>query len=484
MSQRRLVCTIAAAVALAVALASCAINPATGKKQLSLVGERDEISMGRQYDQETMASLQPYGTPELQAYVQQLGARLAATSERPGLTWTFRLVDDPSVNAFALPGGFIYVTRGLLSHLNSEAELASVIGHEIGHVTARHSVSQMSKQTLIGGLLGLGVAVSPELQQYADALSQGMTALFLKFSRDDERQADELGLRYLVRGGYDPRPMAAVFETLGSVSRLEGGARLPDWQATHPNPEDRRQRMAAQIAALGQSFEGRPVERDSYLKRLEGMTFGENPRDGFFEGTAFLHPEMKFRFDAPAGWAGQNQPTAVVAGSQARDAILRLTLSDKSPPDAAAAAFFGQQGVQKGAVAGNPVNGLPAVTGEFRVANEKGTIRGLAAFVAHEGKVFQLVGFTPEDKWPAYDAEIRKALRSFRVLSDPKVLALQPARIELVRVDRETTLAEFDRRFPSSIPLDRLAVINHVEKSGKLEGGRSYKRVVGGKKPA
>lgn len=469
------------AAALALAYVACAVNPATGKKQLSLVGERDEVSMGRQYDKETMASLEPYGSPELQAYVQQLGQKLAATSERPGLEWKFRLVDDPAVNAFALPGGFVYVTRGLLTHLNSEAELASVLGHEIGHVTARHSVSQMSKQTLLGGLLGLGVALSPEVEQYAGVLTQGMGALFLKFSRDDERQADELGLRYIDRAGYDVRPMADVFETLGSVSRLEGGARLPDWQSTHPNPEDRRQRIGTQIAALHRSFEGRPVERESYLRRLDGMVFGANPRDGFVEGRTFFHPEMRFRFDAPEGWAIQNQTTSVVAASGARDAMIQLSVSAKAPPDAAAAAFFGRQGVEKGAVVARPIHELPAVTGEFRLATQQGALRGFAAFIAHEGKVFEMVGVAAEAKWPSHESAVREALGSFRRLTDEKILAMQPARIELVKVDRDTTLAELDRKRPSSIPLERLAVINHVEKNGTLLAGRTYKRVVGGK---
>ena len=473
---------IALVLVLSLVPVGCAINPATGKKQLSFYGERDEISMGREYDKETMETLQPYGSPELQAYVQQLGAKLAATSERPDLQWTFRLVDDPAVNAFALPGGFIYVTRGLMAHMNSEAELASVIGHEIGHVTARHSVNQMSKQTLLGGLLGLGVVLSPELEQYAGVLSQGLGALFLKFSRDDERQADELGIRYILRAGYDPRPMVSVFETLGSVSRLEGGARLPDWQSTHPSPEDRQQRISAQLASLNQSFEGRAVDRDGYLRRLDGMTYGENPREGFFEGTAFLHPDMKFRFDAPQGWAGQNQATAVLAASPAKDAILRLTLSGAATPDAAATAFFSGQGIEKGPLTAKPIQGRPAVSGDFRVTSEQGPIRGSAAFIAHEGKVFQLLGFTAEAKWPSYEAAFRKSIGTFRPLTDPAVLAIQPYRIELVNVERDTTLADFDRKHPSSIPLDRLAVINHVETTGKLVGGRVYKRVVGGKK--
>jgi predicted Zn-dependent protease len=212
------------------------------------------------------------------------------------------------------------------------------------------------------------------------------------------------------------------------------------------------------------------------------MLFGENPREGFVEGSAFLHPEMKFRFDAPQGWAVQNQATAVLAASPQRDAVLRLTLTAAQTPDAAATAFLSGEGIQKGPTTAKPIHGLPAATADFRVAGEGGTMRGTVAFIAHDGKVFQLLGFTSEAGWPSHEAALRRTLGTFRTLTDPAALAVETYRIELVRVDRDTTLADFDRKHPSSIPLDRLAVINHVEATGKLAGGRAYKRVVGGKK--
>ena len=167
--------------------------------------------MGREYDQDVAASIGLYADSGLQRYIQQFGARLAATSERPNLPWSFHVVDDPVVNAFALPGGFIYVTRGILAHLNSEAELAGVVGHEIGHVTARHSVSQMSKQQLAQIGLAVGTIASPEFERFGALASAGLGVLFLKYSRDAERQADDLGLRYMRRVNYDPREMPHVF---------------------------------------------------------------------------------------------------------------------------------------------------------------------------------------------------------------------------------------------------------------------------------
>src|SRR2546422_8944237 len=263
--------------------AGCAVNPATGARQLMLISESQEIAMGREYDQEVAASIGLYPDSALQRWIQQFGARLAATSERPNLPWTFHVVDDPVVNAFALPGGYIYVTRGILAHLNSEAELAGVVGHESGHVTARHSVSQMSKQQLAQLGLAVGSIASPEFGRYAGLAGQALGVLFLKYSRDNESQADDLALRYIRRGNYDPRGMPHVFELLTRVSQAQGGGRVPEWLATHPNPEHRRGRIEQEVVALPQNLSGTAVNRDEYLRRLDGLVFGHNPRAGYFK---------------------------------------------------------------------------------------------------------------------------------------------------------------------------------------------------------
>ncbi len=195
-------------------VAACAMNPVTGKRQLALISEGQEIAMGRAADKDVVASIGLYPDEEMQRYIQDLGARIAATTERPELPWTFRVVDDASVNAFAIPGGFIYVTRGIMTHLNSEAELAAILGHEIGHVTARHSVSQISKQQLTQVGLAAGMVLSPEFAQFGDLAQMAMGLMFMKFSRSDESQSDALGLKYMMAGGYDPRTLPNVFGML------------------------------------------------------------------------------------------------------------------------------------------------------------------------------------------------------------------------------------------------------------------------------
>lgn len=206
--------------------------------------------MGREADPQIVASMGLVQDDELQAYVDRVGRSLAAVSERPDLPWTFRVVDDPVVNAFALPGGYIYVTRGILAQFQSEAELASVLGHEIGHVTARHSVNQMSKQQLMGLGLGIGMVLAPEMQSLGDLAQTGLGLLFLKYSRDDERQADALGLRYMDRKGYDPSQMAPVFRMLEAVSASDGGERVPGWLSTHPDPGARADITERQVAGM------------------------------------------------------------------------------------------------------------------------------------------------------------------------------------------------------------------------------------------
>src|SRR6266487_1431059 len=336
------------AVLAGVGAAACATNPATGSRQLMLISESQEIAMGRDYDQEVTASIGLYPDTALQRWIQQFGARLAATSERPNLPWSFRVVDDPVVNAFALPGGYIYVTRGILAHLNSEAELGGVVGHEIGHVTARHSVSQMSKQQLAQLGLAVGSIASPDFGRYAGLAGQALGVLFLKYSRDNESQADDLGLRYMRRANYDPREMPHVFEMLTRVSQAQGGGRVPEWLATHPNPENRRGRIEQEIAALPQDFSGAAVNRDTYLRRLDGLVFGNNPREGYFKENQFFHPDLRFRVTFPEGWTTNNGKQSVVATSPEKDAAVELAVAKQQTADAAAQVFLSQRALGDG----------------------------------------------------------------------------------------------------------------------------------------
>ncbi len=484
---RRAFLAVLLLAALSVAFA-CAINPATGQRQLALMSVQQEIQMGEQAHQEVLASMGPYDDAELQAYVDRIGQSLAAASERPDLPWTFTVIDDPSVNAFALPGGHIYLTRGILGHMRSEAEMVSVLGHEIGHVTARHSVERLSKAQLANLGLLAGMIVSPEVRQYGDLAQTGLGVLFLKFSRDDERQADDLGFRYMNRAGYDPHEMVEMFRVLDRVSARGGGGRLPDWLATHPNPEDRLERIERSIGAALPGRLGSTVEREAFLQRLDGVVFGPDPREGFFEGTTFHHPELAFTIRFPEGWTTQNRKDAVLGVSPEEDAVVALTLAQDEAgganPDRAIRSFFSETAVRSGASWRSSIGGFPAASRFFTVSREAEDLAGLVAFVRDDERLYRLIGYTAEGRVGRYRSALTTAVGSLERLRDRRYLDVQPRRIELVRLDREMTLREIDRRHPSTVELETLAIINHVEAEGAtLPESTLYKRVVGGELP-
>src|SRR5438270_3430763 len=458
--------------------AGCARNPATGKNELMLVSESQEIQMGQQADSQVIQSIGLYPDPALQSYIEDLGKKLAATYERPNLPWTFRVVDDPAVNAFAIPGGFVYVTRGLLTHVTNEAQLATVVGHEIGHVTARHTAHELSREQVANLGLAVGSIASSQVAKYAGAASQALGVLFLKFSRDNENQADELGVRYSSRANYDSRQMDSVMAMLDKIESQSGG-RLPDWLATHPNPGNRIQHINSVLAQTKTDFAGAIVNRAGYERRLDGMIFGPNPREGFFKGTEFYHPDLRFRMAFPSGWQTVNTKSAVAAQSPQQDAIIQLTLAQGSNADQAARSFLSTQGVQAGTLTRANINGLTAAQAPFAATTQNGTLRGEAVFIQYGSNVYQLLAYGPDASWATHQTEAQRAMSSFGPLNDAAILGIQPQHVNLITLDRRTTIAELVRQRPSPVSAATLALINQVDENAPLEPGRIVKWVVG-----
>ena len=477
-TRARVMKRLAVVVALGLWLAGCVRNPATGKRELMLVSESQEIQMGAQYDSQVVMSIGVYPDAALQNYVADIGKKLAATSERPNLAWTFRVVDDPSVNAFAIPGGHVYVTRGILAHMTNEAELATVMGHEIGHVTARHTAQQMTQQQLAGLGLAIGSIASSRIAQYAGQASQALQVLFLKFSRDDENQADQLGIRYSSRANYDARQMTNVMQMLDRV-QAQSGSKLPEWLATHPDPGNRIQHINAILSSTQANFAGATVNRDAYQRRLDGMIFGMNPREGFFKGTEFFHPDLKFRIAFPSGWQAANTKQTVGAQSPQQDAVIELRLAQGSSAEQAARAFLSQQGVQAGTLTRVTVNGLTASTAPFTASSGGGTLRGNAVFIEYGNNVYGLLAYGAEVTWSDYQDVAQRALRSFGPLTDPALLNVQPQRVSLFTLDRRTTITELAQQKRSPVPVATLALINQVDANEPLEPGRMVKWVIG-----
>ena len=463
-------------VAALVTSLACATNPVTGQRQLALISEAQELEMGRAAAAEVQATLGLVDDRELQEYVQRVGLALARDSQRPSLPWSFAVVDDPTPNAFALPGGYIFVTRGMMSLMNSEAELASVLGHEIGHVTARHSVTQISRQQLAQIGLGLSGIFFPETQPFSDAIGAGLSLLFLKHGRDAERQADRLGFEYALTEGYAMREMVDVFAALERAGDEQRSA-LPAWLTTHPSSGERIETVQKWLSELPQGQSGARVAQADYLRQLDGLVFGENPRHGFFRQGVFYHPELRFRFNVPAEWNTQNLTDAVVAVSPNRDAALELTLAREGDATRAAQAFFSQQGTRVLQSAQQSINGAPAVITIFDAATQQTVVRGMVAHINFGGRTYRLLGYTPQGRFNAYGGLFEQVIGSFGPVTDPSVLEVQPNRIDIVEVPTRMTLEAFATRYDSTVPVAELARINQLDTTATIEPGTLVQRV-------
>ena len=479
-SFRATLARIPAAVVVALGLLSCATNPVTGKSELAFVSESQEIAMGRDYAVQVKQETGVYPDSAVQAYVSRIGLAIARTTERPSLPWAFTVMDDPQVNAFALPGGPIFVTRGILTHMNSEAELAAVIGHEIGHVTARHSVQQMTRQQLTQLGMVAGAIASSRIADNLGLISQVFGVLSLKYSRDDETQADGLGFRYALDNGYDVRKMVDMFTVLQRVS-AKAGQRIPEWQSTHPDPGNRIATTQRRIAKVTVPLDDKIVNRDGFLRTIDGMVYGDNPRNGFFKDSRFYQPDLAFSLDFPAGWRTLNQAQSVIGGSPKQDAQVQLSFAGQEAPGELLKKFMAQQGLRPGQSGSTTINGIPAAVGAFTAQQEDGSeLAGRVAYLSYGGITYQLMGVGTAAGWPANDRLVQQFIGSFRRVTDPAVLNVRPNRLSITRVGKAMTLTEFNRQYPSVISIEELALINGLaDGNAALAAGTSMKRVVG-----
>lgn len=467
---------IICAAALACGSLGCATNPATGQTQLSFIGTDEEIALGKQEAKKVEQTIGLYDDPRVASYVNELAVPMAKASERPELPWTFEVVDDASVNAFALPGGPIYVTRGMLAYVNSSAELATVLGHEIGHVTARHSVNQLSKATLAQLGLGLGGALSETVAKFGSVLGLGVQVLLLKYSRDAEREADTLGFRYALDQGWDVREMETLFETLRRVSEAGGGGSLPDWLATHPDPEERARKVEERLGQVDVST--LETGRERYFQVVDKLVFGPDPRAGFFRDGLFLHPELALSLAFPPGWQTQNTPAAAVAVSAEQDAAFVLASTAEASAEAALAKFTSEAGVQASSISSPvPVDG--AVAARFSLSDEGTQLAGVVTFFPWEGKVLQVLGYSVAERAAAVEPVFAQAMGSVAKVTDRQVLDAQPARIQVVQLDAATTPAQLAERSTPGLGAEELARINGVDTGASIPAGPA-KLVVGG----
>jgi len=476
------------ALALASGLvAGCAVNPATGEREFSLMSESQEIAIGQEMDPQIAAEMGVYDDPALQKYVSGIGQRLAAASERPNLPWKFTVVDSPAINAFAIPGGFIYLTRGIMPFLDDEAELAGVLGHEIGHVTARHSAQQYSRAT--GTQLGLivGSIFVPEVQQLGGLAQTAFGVLFLKYGRDDELQADALGTRYTARTGWDPAGVAGMLGTLDRIGQASEDRRgVPNWLATHPPPADRVERVQESIQAARAEFpDARTEGRDQFLQRLDGLVYGDNPEQGIMRGREFLHTGLRFAMEFPENWPVQNSASQVVAKQPNADAYLLLQLVQQpvgSNIRAVALNAMRDAGFQTLEGDTASVNGLPGFIGTYQGTIEGlGQVRVRALHVEHRDRIFMIAGLSPIQIFSRVERDLTRSVRSFRPLSASQAESIRPNRIDFYTArSGDTWESIVERNARGIITPAALAVMNGFSPSEQPPVGRRLKIVVGG----
>ncbi len=339
---------------------SCAINPVTGKKELMLMSEQQEIALGASNDPVIVSQMGLYPDSVLQQFIEEKGQEMAAVSHRSHIDYKFRIIDSPVINAFAAPGGYIYFTRGIMAHFNNEAEFAGVLGHEIGHVTARHSARQYSQMMLAQiGMIG-GMVLSEEFRNYADLANTGLQLLFLKFGRDHESQSDRLGVEYSTKVGYDAIHMANFFNTLAKMRKGNEAEAIPTFLSTHPDPLDRYANVNALASEWQAKYPGKKfsVNRDSYLKMIDGLIYGEDPRQGYVENNTFYHPEMRFQFPIPNQWKTVNTHSQVQMVSPDEKAFILLMIASEKTPEEAGQNFVTKNELNLLQSQRNQVNGF------------------------------------------------------------------------------------------------------------------------------
>jgi predicted Zn-dependent protease len=456
------------------ALGGCATNPVTGGTDVVLMSEAQEIETGRQMHPKVMQQYGRYEDEALQAYVNGIGQKIAAVSHRPTLQYTFTVLDSDQVNAFALPGGYVYITRGIMAYLNSEAELVAVLGHEVGHVTARHAVRQQTGSAATGvGATVIGILTGSS--DLATIANMAGTALVSGYGRDMELESDQLGAQYLQRLGYDPDAMIDVVRLLKNQELFEVQlARRENRDprvyhgvfSTHPDNDTRLKEV---VSAAGKMSGGEPKSdgRELYLQKITGLPVGPSRAQGVARGSRFYHADMGFTVAFPTGWNIQNSPTKVLAVTPLKDAFLELTAMP-APPGVGPREFLGRNLSGTTLVESEPlqVNGLPGYTVLAREVSLPWGNRGPAryAVVYFNNLAYVFRGATRlNSAMSASDPLFLSSIKTFRRLKDNEFAVAEPDRIKVLKAGPQTRIEELARSSPiRQYPAERLRLLNDL----------------------
>jgi len=440
----------------------------------------------KQADPQVIAQFGLLENAPLQKFIDVKGQQMAAISNRASYGYNFTIVDSPIINAFAAPDGNVYFTRGIMAHFNNEAQFAGVLGHEIGHITAKHGQKQQTRSTLATGALLLGSIFSSRIAQLAQPLSQGVGLLFLKYGRDDERESDQLGVAYSTKIGYDASQMADFFQTLQREQAASGAEAVPDFLSSHPNSADRYSTVKQLAAAAKQQAGGRAltVNRDSYLRMLDGLAYGEDPRQGFVEGGVFYHPDLKFRFPVPSGWQTQNSPTQFQMAEPSGKAVQILTTAGNGTLEQAAQSLAEQLKLQSPQASRTTIGSFPAIVvqgsqvGQSQ-SGEQGVTASTLSYVIQDGKtLYAFIGLCAPNTLDTYGPQFQRVAQGFARLTDANKLNRQSEKIRIRTAKAGQTLAQ--ALTANGIPAKRheeLAILNGMKTTDKLSAGMLYKVV-------
>ncbi len=467
-------------------------NPVSGNRRAFAYSWEQELQIGRDVDKDIVAQYGVYENEELSAYITELSeevlqySHLRRESTSPKFReaeFTFRVLNSDIVNAFALPGGYIYFTRGLLAHMNNEAQLAVVIGHEIGHVAARHASQRILEQQagqliLVGGAIAGQELFGISAENVLNIGGMAAQLLFLSYSRDNERESDRLGVEYSAMAGFDASEGAAFFRTLQRLSQRAGGT-LPNHLSSHPDPGDRERNMISLSEEYRQQgYEQTRKNERRYMEMINGIVLGQNPREGFARDGQFYHPELEFQYPVPSGWNVQNEARQVVLFDGEQQGISIFTFAgNASNAREAVEMFTSQEGINEESSSRADINGIPGHRAIASGTMQDGTeLRFMVQGLEYGGNIFRFINYAEAGRFSNYEGQFTEIVSGFRQLTDREILDIQPTRIEIVTADRTGTFRSFlPDEMPMGLDHEQMAIINQLNLDDTVTRGQRLK---------
>ena len=480
----------ATATALAV-LAGCAANPVSGSSDMAFMSEESEVKLGKQMHVQITQTMGVYDDYNLQQYVQQIGEKLARVSERANLEWKFTVLDTDDVNAFATPGGFVYISRGILHYLANEAQLAAVLGHEIGHITARHAVQRQSQST-IAGVLSAAAVIFTGQPALGELTNIAGAAIISGYGRDAELEADSLGARYLAKTGYKPEAMIEVVAVLKDQEMFERDRARAEGRdphiyhgvfASHPDNDLRFREAVASAGKVEGAATGQAEERDVYLRNINGLAFGSSRRQGMVRENRFYHADYQLTLAFPQGWSVQNDPQQLLAAAPDKNSMMVMT-AQAPPPGVTSPRDFALRGLadrRLDRAEELEINGLRAYTaivrGDRSPYGSSDNVRYV--IIAYNNLMWVIRGASrADDPVPQADVLFLSAAKTFRQLKSNEFRLAEPYRLRIVPAPAGMTIEQIAARSPlTKYSLEQHKLINGLYPNKQPKAGDPVKFV-------